>query len=612
MNLRPQPAAWFELILARDDLPRGLRALARTQAVELSVVGEAPNTKLAKELRTLLAPCNALLAEHGDELPQPQPPPDLRGDLLALTRQAAERLGQWQREAAPLLARLQELAASDRALGLHQALAQDAAAMGFALAGLAQAGPQLTAAFALFQGPLPTGMDLEGVLFAPFSGGRKPAAVLLYGQAQQGAVQQRLTALKGRLLPVPHDWYGSNAEVLATLDQKRAALRHQCGVTRAALAQINAQYAVAQQTGWVLEMNWLLGQLPAFRLEAVTAHAAGWCAPQAPEQLTGVLEKAQVRGLAHRAPPPAHKPAPMVLHNPGWAQPFEVFIRALGMPGATEADPSILLAAIAPLIFGYMFGDVGQGGILILAGLLLRRRLPLARLLVPGGAMAILFGSLYGSLFSLHGLIAPRWLDPLQAPLTVLAVPLIGGFALLSLGLLLNALEASWQKRTSWWLHTQMGLLLAYWGAGWTFAHPSGVYLLIFGLLWHFIGNWRCHPGSRAVLAAASSLLEQGMQLAVNTLSFVRIGAFALAHAGLSMALVSLAQAAGGRLGYLLVLVIGNAVMIVLETMVVSIQTTRLILLEFFLRFAAVHGRQLQPLTLPGFILPGRQHHESD
>jgi hypothetical protein len=76
-----------------------------------------------------------------------------------------------------------------------------------------------------------------------------------------------------------------------------------------------------------------------------------------------------------------------------------------------------------------------------------------------------------------------------------------------------------------------------------------------------------------------------------NTLSFARVGAFALAHAGLSSAVVALAHAAGGTFGFILVLVIGNVVILALEGLVVSVQTTRLVLFEFFARFFQAEGR---------------------
>ncbi|HSB99729.1 MAG TPA: hypothetical protein VLE45_07425, partial [Burkholderiaceae bacterium] len=94
-------------------------------------------------------------------------------------------------------------------------------------------------------------------------------------------------------------------------------------------------------------------------------------------------------------------------------------------------------------------------------------------------------------------------------------------------------------------------------------------------------------------------LVEKTLQILINTLSFARVGAFALAHAGLSSAVIALMQAADSLWLRALVLVLGNAVVIVLEVTVVSIQTTRLVLFEFFARFMQAQGRAFRPLPAP-------------
>jgi V/A-type H+-transporting ATPase subunit I len=100
-----------------------------------------------------------------------------------------------------------------------------------------------------------------------------------------------------------------------------------------------------------------------------------------------------------------------------------------------------------------------------------------------------------------------------------------------------------------------------------------------------------------AVGHAVGEVAERMLQLGVNTVSFVRVGAFALAHAGLCTAVVGMAEAAGP--GYWPVLLLGNAAIVGLEGLVVSIQTTRLILFEFFIRFLTARGRAFEPLPSP-------------
>jgi V/A-type H+-transporting ATPase subunit I len=97
------------------------------------------------------------------------------------------------------------------------------------------------------------------------------------------------------------------------------------------------------------------------------------------------------------------------------------------------------------------------------------------------------------------------------------------------------------------------------------------------------------------LLGALFEWLEQSVRLLVNTLSFARVGAFALAHASLSLATVQLAATVPWRPGEIAILVLGNLIVLGLEGLIVSIQTTRLMLFEFFLRFL------MRPLVLPKF-----------
>ena len=100
-------------------------------------------------------------------------------------------------------------------------------------------------------------------------------------------------------------------------------------------------------------------------------------------------------------------------------------------------------------------------------------------------------------------------------------------------------------------------------------------------------------------------IAQQAFQLAINSLSFARVGAFALAHAGLCSAVVALSEASAQPALSLVVMTLGNAVIVVLEGLVVSIQTTRLVLFEFFIRFLRGEGRALRPLAGPQFHIRG-------
>jgi len=184
----------------------------------------------------------------------------------------------------------------------------------------------------------------------------------------------------------------------------------------------------------------------------------------------------------------------------------------------------------------------------------------------------------------------------------VLLVPIVGGAVLLILGLLLGALEAWWEHRLHEWVRDDVPVLLAFTGALFAFVTPLGWWLAAAGVAWAMVAALLEKRRVRAAFGALGELLEHTAQVLINTLSFARVGAFALAHAGLSSAVVALADAGGNVIVYGLILVLGNLLILVVEGLVVSIQTTRLVLFEFFTRFFRPEGREFRPLAAPPVI----------
>jgi len=226
----------------------------------------------------------------------------------------------------------------------------------------------------------------------------------------------------------------------------------------------------------------------------------------------------------------------MVLSNPSWARAFEAFPRMLGMPATGESDPSLILAVIVPIIFGFMFGDVGQGLVITLTGLLLGRRFPNLKMLVPGGIVAIAFGFLFGSVFSREDIILALWLRPLANPIATLVAALAFGATVLIVGMLLQAAQAHWRgERRRWWGH-RVGLLVSYVGLLFTPLEPVGLVFVAIGAAWFLLGSVALAEKRDIgrIAGAAGEFIEETMRLSVNTLSFARVGAFALGHAGLS------------------------------------------------------------------------------
>ncbi len=154
----------------------------------------------------------------------------------------------------------------------------------------------------------------------------------------------------------------------------------------------------------------------------------------------------------------------------------------------------------------------------------------------------------------------------------------------------------------AWWRH-DAALVVAYLSLGLALWHAPLAWGALAAVAWVLLEPalaTRGGVGARLVAGgqALARFVEHALQLLVNTVSFARVGAFALAHAGLSVAVVGVADA-GGPWAYWPLLVLGNVLILVLEGLVVGIQTTRLLLFEFFIRFLEGRGRVFRPLPPP-------------
>ncbi|HHY63838.1 MAG TPA: V-type ATP synthase subunit I, partial [Clostridiaceae bacterium] len=108
---------------------------------------------------------------------------------------------------------------------------------------------------------------------------------------------------------------------------------------------------------------------------------------------------------------------PTIMKNSRLLKPFESLVTMYGLPSANELDPTPLLAITFILMFGFMFGDVGQGLVIALLGLVLYKvkKMPLGGVMVYVGISSVVFGFVYGSVFGNEEIIKPLWLSPLHS-----------------------------------------------------------------------------------------------------------------------------------------------------------------------------------------------------
>ena len=321
---------------------------------------------------------------------------------------------------------------------------------------------------------------------------------------------------------------------------------------------------------------------------------------------------------------------PTKLKNPKLFKPFEMFIRMYGLPAHNEMDPTVFVALTYTFIFGAMFGDVGQGLCLFIGGgiLYLTKKMNLAGIISVAGIFSTFFGFMFGSVFGFEDLIEARWLRPAEA---MTELPFVGQlntvFVVASaFGMALNLLVMIFQIINAIKAHNIGDLWFSHNGvAGFVFygflvvtivlymtGHkvPGNVMMVIFlGIpilmflfkepLTNLVEkNHKKIKGGKAMFFVQGffELFETMLSYFSNTISYVRIGAFAVSHAAMMEVVLMLSGATEGNPNWIVV-VLGNIIVCGLEGLVVGIQVLRLEYYEMFSRFYSGSGREFKPFN---------------
>lgn len=324
--------------------------------------------------------------------------------------------------------------------------------------------------------------------------------------------------------------------------------------------------------------------------------------------------------------------APVRLRNRWFFRAFERIVRNAGVPRSLELDPTPVAAIAYLLMFGVMFGDIGQGLVLCLAGVIMkiiaeRRKLSAfyhdaGTILIAAGLAAAVFGLLYGSIFSNEHIIPALWFHPMQHIMDLFFAAIMMGASFISMGLLMNIYNLfrdGEYHEAFFGIHGLLGFIVY---AGCMFLAvryvrydippgttelalvpgvPVSLFLLrsIPGRL--VFGRGPMFPNGifEYIVESFVELMEMFSGFLGNSISFIRAGAFALSHAGLSIAVYTLAGIAGPLLsaGSISIIVTGNIFIILLEGLVVGIQSMRLEYYEFFSKFFRGDGVEFVPLS---------------
>lgn len=604
MRLRPAQARWFETYVPHEHAVHATEVLARTGVVELETDLRMPERVDTGKLRYFVARFREIADSHGEDMPSgSREPTALVSSPVRVANQALHRLRVWSARVDYLKEHLAELEAErDDLLLLDEAL-EAMQREGIDLDGVFRRSRFLCKClFACPKGCCGPGHALTSMVAVVVRGPRYDFPFLV-GLPDQCTVIRRMVLEEGcEQVGIPAWLTEASGSQRQQVGEHLAAIDREIAERQAELARLRADPEIAAARANIDTLAWYLDHAASYLTERELCHVTGWTMAKDPESLQRALWEAGIRVIVRFPEPPASAAPPVATLQSWWAQPFRPLLLMWGTPGRQEMDPSGILALVVPLLFGYMFPDVGHGLILALFALLFSRRWPQMRFLLPCGVSAMAFGVLFGEVFGFEEIIPALWLKPLDEPMTVLAVPLVFGVFLMLLGLVFAGIEAHWRGELKAWLAVDAAVLLLYLTLLLSPFLPGVLALTGLALIHYYAGNLWLDPEGRrpmALVSASGQLLLSLFELVMNTLSFLRVGAFALAHAALSYAIMTLADAATHPLAWSLVVLAGNAFSVALEGLVVFVQTTRLVLFEFFIRFLLAGGRLFRPVRLP-------------
>lgn len=404
-----------------------------------------------------------------------------------------------------------------------------------------------------------------------------------------------------------------------------------------------------------LRLHELLGEISEhFSHTRNTTLFSGWVPQVKSEQLERAIRTASNQACVvewTEAQQMPREEIPVAVQEIPLLRPFQRLVDNYSVPEYGTVNPTPFVAISYLCMFGLMFADAGQGLVILLIGLLGIRyyqRHPqkkpgmisenLTRLFVYLGGASIIGGVIFGSYFG-YALFPPLWFDYHAAVIghettgrdvyTILGITIRFGIVVIASGLILNWINLIRKQDYFHLCMDKNGIL-----GGWLFACgiwaafafvrsgytqlPTGAFLpLAFGIplllllfkvpLHRYLERREGHTQERkgvfallleSVLEWIVDLLEIFSGFLANTLSFMRVAGLGIAHVSLMSAFAQMADLAGGALGGLLVLLIGNVLVIALEGLSAGIQALRLNYYEFFTKYFTGRGLSYNPVSL--------------
>ena len=311
---------------------------------------------------------------------------------------------------------------------------------------------------------------------------------------------------------------------------------------------------------------------------------------------------------------------PTKLKNNFFFRPFEQLVQMYGIPSYDEVDPTVFFGISYMLLFGSMFGDLGQGLVFILLGFYLakNKNKDFGELLKRMGLASSFFGIMYGSVFGNEKLLPAIWIRPFESIDQTLVYAIGFGLVLLVFSYIIGFINKIRIKEYEEALFSKEGLagfvvFISMLDLGLNFMGGKGflpnkiatIAMLMALLLMIFkrpiyqllSGQKVAYEDSDATgyyIQGAFSLLEALLTILSNIISFIRVGAFAINHVGLFLAFKTVGQMTGSGFWNIVALIIGNIVIISLEGLIVFIQSLRLEYYEMFSKYFLGEGYEFK------------------
>ena len=320
---------------------------------------------------------------------------------------------------------------------------------------------------------------------------------------------------------------------------------------------------------------------------------------------------------------------------------FEKLTVGFGIPKSDEVDPTVLWLVTYPLFFGFMFGDIGNGLVVMLVSTIIyfykRQGLKIpdtafgglggvfnlviqgSPLLILSGASAFVVGFLYGTVFGsfewfrlVTGLEHPLWFEPFENIRLMLRLSITIGVIHIISGLLLDMFNKfyahEYRELVSgplvWlWFYGAFGFTLLQYGLrfpNYLFdpSNATDIFIRIGVPLVAMIALKVWAEGSMGMMHAFENLLSS----LSHTISYVRILAMKLIDdvflrlfLGVLAFFMAWGNPLGAALGWTLFAALTTVLILILETAFVFMQSLRLHWVEWFLKFYAGSGTAFKP-----------------